>query len=448
MSKYFFNKEEEDLLKVAKYNQTKSERLLSELKELNAAAQAKNDANEKFIREMEEKFGIKVPTFTSAITELPSVEKNIVPLKNWDELVAEANEAIPEYIDFEDLLTQNEITNALKDIDRINEQFSKKTRLKKIDILFLAVATALQCTRQYIIDPWLKSHRLNADSSDEKGRKGNAEAGWYYVDTDKILTNRVPFDAQGYSKHSSVQGFLKGGNHRQVTLGHDPLLGWVFGTANILTNTITRHDFASAHIKYEAGKGNIIHSLADTGKVFTACKDRLLDEGTDGKIAVGSAVIREAIHLKSDVNTSMSLPIPIISTVSLEFARRLASYGIDTAGVGTEMGLSLVINTLISMVHRLFFDESIDDKKLYEVRTRKILLYSNIIASTSNIIISIISKNPKKLDVGGLIVTIMRLFSDIRFITNIKKEFIQSSLDINFQGIKSELDEMYKQICL
>lgn len=144
----------------------------------------------------------------------------------------------------------------------------------------------------------------------------------------------------------------------------------------------------------------------------------------------------------------MSLPIPIISTVSMDFARRLASYGIDTAGVGTEMGLSLVINSLISMVHRLFFDESIDDKKIYEVRTRKILLYSNTIASTSNIIVSVIRKNPKKLDVGGLIVTIMRLFSDIRFITNIKQEFIQSSLDINFQGIKSELDEMYKQICL
>lgn len=286
MSKYFFYKEEGDLLKVAKYNQTKSEMLLSELKELNVAAQAESDDTDKFIREMEKKLGIKVPTFTSSVQELHSSERDIVPLKTWDELVAEANEAIPEYVDFEDLLTQDEMTNALKDIDRINEQFSKKTQLKKIDILFLAIATALQCTRQYIIDPWLKSRRLNADSSDEKGRKGNAEAGWYYVDTDKILTNRVPFDAQGYSKHDSVQSFLKGGNHRQVTLGHDPLLGWVFGTANILTNTITRYDFASAHMKYEVGKGNIIHSLADTSKVFTACKERLLDEGTDGKIAV------------------------------------------------------------------------------------------------------------------------------------------------------------------
>jgi hypothetical protein len=184
--------------------------------------------------------------------------------------------------------------------------------------------------------------------------------------------------------------------------------------------------------------------MANTGKIFGAFKERLFNEGWDGKMAVGFAMIREAIHLKSDVGTKRSLPIPIVSTISSDFANKLSKYGVDTASVTTEMGLSVLINTLISMLHRLFYDESADDAKLFEVRTRKILLYSNSIASTSNVIASILLKNPKILDVGGAIVTIMRLFSDIRFICRIKQEFIESALDVHFQGVVDELELMYK----
>lgn len=263
--------------------------------------------------------------------------------------------------------------------------------------------------------------------------------------TEKILTNKVPFDAQVYNPaNPSVAKFLVGAkDHRYVTLGHDPLLGWVFGTANIMTSTITRYDMRTAHVKYQPGP--IIHSLADNDKCSKACFDRIKHQGVDGKIAFGSALIREAIHLKSDINTSHSLPIPIISTVSPKLAEQLASYGVDTASVGTEMSISLIINWLISMVHGLFFDESVDDRKMYEVRTRKILLYSNLLASSSNLIITALTKDVSKLDVGGLIVTISRLFSDIGFITKVKQDFIDSKLDIQFQGIESELHELYER---
>lgn len=132
----------------------------------------------------------------------------------------------------------------------------------------------------------------------------------------------------------------------------------------------------------------------------------------------------------------------MVSVVSPAFAEKLCSYGIDTASVGTEIGLSIAINTLISMVHRLSYDESVDDPKLYEVRTRKIILYSNTIASVSNVIAAAITKNPKILDVGGLLVTITRLFTDIRFITRVKQEFVESQLDLHFKGVLDEIEKM------
>lgn len=39
----------------------------------------------------------------------------------------------------------------------------------------------------------------------------------------------------------------------------------------------------------------------------------------------------------------------------------------------------------------------------------------------------------KKLDIGGYISTVIHLFSDIRFITKIKKDFIAKAIEENYQ---------------
>ena len=94
---------------------------------------------------------------------------------------------------------------------------------------------------------------------------------------------------------------------------------------------------------------------------------------------------------------------------------------------------------IIGLIHGLFYNEEKDgDRELCEVRTRKILMYSNIIASSSNVITVCITKNPKKLDLGGLMVTLSRLFTDIRFISRVKQEFIEGELAL---GMKEQFDE-------
>ncbi|MDR2832383.1 MAG: hypothetical protein LBV67_01550 [Streptococcaceae bacterium] len=448
MKTYNLNDSEKELIKVIKCNQKISEdnaanaqELSDSFKKSSLEAQGAIERAGKYVSINDE------DNILNSSNTVKSIHNNH-KIKTWDELVAEANTYIPNDVGFEDILTSEEFMSAYRRLDEINEQFARKTKFKKVDCFFLVTAIALQCTRQYVIDPWIKKQRPLSSGNDEKGRKGKTEPGWYHVDTDKILINSVPFDTQIYGEANTIKGFLKGGNHRSMTLGHDPLLGWIFGTANIITGTLTRWDMASVHIKNQPTKRapngeNVIYSLANTGKVFSACKERVFDEGWDGKLAVGSALIREGIHLKSDIGTKKSIPLPVISSISPDFSRKLTVYGIDMASVSTEIGLSVFINTLISMVHRLFYDQSVDDSKLYEVRTRKILLYSNVIASSSNVVASVLLKNPKILDIGGLIVTIMRLFSDIRFITRVKQEFVQSALDVHFQGIVDELEQMY-----
>ena len=94
---------------------------------------------------------------------------------------------------------------------------------------------------------------------------------------------------------------------------------------------------------------------------------------------------------------------------------------------------------------QLFQNED-EDKNLYEVRTRKILLISNSIASTSTIINSVITNNPKKLDIGSLLNTISHLFSDIRFISKIKEEFIENEISNKLMKEIAEIDGLYYSI--
>ena len=87
-----------------------------------------------------------------------------------------------------------------------------------------------------------------------------------------------------------------------------------------------------------------------------------------------------------------------------------------------------VFDIIITLAHGLFRKEN-EDKDLFEVRTRKILLISNSIASTSTIINTAITRNPKNLDIGSLLNTITHLFTDVilRNISRVRLSWMLSS---------------------
>ena len=79
-----------------------------------------------------------------------------------------------------------------------------------------------------------------------------------------------------------------------------------------------------------------------------------------------------------------------------------------------------------------------------EVRTRKILSISNSLASAGNIAYAIGTEDWRKLDVGGILVTLYRLFTDVRFITKVKKDFIETEMDKSLADEIKELDSYFK----
>lgn len=369
--------------------------------------------------------------------------------------------------------------NARQINDDLDREFELQTGLNKTDVAFLFFATALQCVRQYFLTPFTQRIDDQTAAKKVKGDKkevSNRSHKLYNPSLTEILESPVPFDANNYSELIKKRGNkpLAGGNHRYVTLGHDPILGFVFGTANIATSTLTTWDLASYHIKTGARKTrnpeifanvDMLACSADTKKVFSYTFDKLLNQGVEGKKIISTSLVKEFVHLRSDVNSTLSLPIPLASKISPELATKLADYGIDmgnTLDIAKQAAMAQAINLLIMMLHGMCFylqnDENAELLKLtsyrnitthkttehmqldlHKVKTRKILLYSNTIASVSNIIGVAIAESVgqdamRYLDVGGIAVTLYRLITDTKFIREVKEEFIQQRWHELIQG--------------
>lgn len=337
----------------------------------------------------------------------------------------------------------------LSDIDR---GFCEYTKLDKIDVTFLMLATALQISRWVIIsiinqnlgEKLKDSRKKDNDSTiEEKKQKNQKEYEnkhkWEERNSEKyptwkeIVKDGVPYDVTVGSPEFGVN--MGGGDHRAHTLGHDPVLGWIFGTMNIITSTISIEDFRTFKVlkepspKHWAYKTNVLSGFE---MMFESIKE-------DDK-RLPAAVFAQANHLGSDYFTHKGLPIPLLEVFNSEIASKLYKEGYDTlcfmkdvAVVGAQAGIAIFINMLISLLHGLFYDQKKHESRdLYEVKTRKILSISNLIATSSNVIWvggNMFAGNESAindLDIGGLCVTIHRLITDHKFIDKIKHEYIHN----------------------
>lgn len=336
----------------------------------------------------------------------------------------------------EEMKRVNSVLNDVEKIlDKLDEKFEKATGLNQTDSQILFIAIGLQLIRQYCITAF--PLRLDDQTAAKKtfghcDEHSNRKHRLYNPSLEEIITNPVPFDA-----NIGANGALAGGGkmgHRVTAIGHDPIMGLLFGTANIATSTLTTANMLSYHIytgEVGNGKRDVFRYQADTAKVIKYTAEKLMNGDAEGRLIVATSLCKEIIHLKSDINTINSLPLPIISIFSTQIAADLASYGFDmcnSISIGKQATYSQLINTIIAMIHRLFFSGiSESDKILYKVKTKKIITYSNWVASSSNLAITAITKDMKKLDLGGLAVTLSQLITNRRFIREVKEQFIFGS---------------------
>ena len=340
----------------------------------------------------------------------------------------------------------------MKSYDKAVDEFKNKTKLTSCDMDILMVAAALQTIRWAFIsnDKFRFDKAREADKFFEKTGKTLENLPFVPATIPKLLSDHtVPYDAIKHSERFDRiypnEKIVSGTNHRYKTLGHDPLADLIFGTANIATNTLTVNDFSKIFPSYHVveqkidRKTDIFHILKWTGEL-------MMNEPE----VVGGAFAKQIVHFGTDAFTTQGLPIPVINVISPETSEFLIgskpgkpSKQIDTYSVTRGAMLAIFINKIVEMCHRMYFDKNSDDERLYEVRTRKILTYSNTMSSILNVGYVGVTGNFKKLDLGGIFVTLWRILNDRKEIEKIRWEFIQKTLD---GELKKEEDEVNQRL--
>ena len=341
-------------------------------------------------------------------------------------------------------LSSDDIENSYQHYSNLKRnyelEFENKTKLNELDIKILFLGVFLQIARQFFISN--NSFRFKSATDGDKipdtiAKKISSNLGHErYI---KILTGSVPYDAVNYldkENFSSMYGShgISGTNHRYTTLGHDPILGWIFGTMNIMTETLTKNNLL---LESYTVKNNKIDAPISIVNIF----ENTFKEIEQDYLILGVSIVKQALHFSSDCFTKMGLPIPMINTFSPKLTKELLSnkYNIDFYSVSRGILFSNIINYIIGVIHQLYCNDSIN-QKLYDVKTKKVILYSNMIASTSNVIYTAITKDFRKLDVGGFIVTLFNLYKSQKFIREIKEEYFNGKLDGYYENEIKKLD--------
>lgn len=352
-------------------------------------------------------------------------------------------------------------------LGRLDKTFEERTALSRTDVAILFLATALQLIRIYMLPKFQEKiadedRVAHNDSSikqmeeEEMKKYKERHKDWASKSSEKgyrtwqeiAFTKKVPYDA---TRHSGI-GFnnrsMHGQMHRVKTLGHDPILGWVFGVANIMSDTITispefflgekklRIPYVESYT-VDMGSNFCWKEPLPTWQVF----QQSMESTKEDKHRLFAAVFSQGLHLASDQYTKNGLPIPFLGTIDQDKAYELYREGYDYLDYLYDTQIlrrtfksasqAMMINMVIGAIHKFFFNPNVDfEKDLYNVRTRKVILYSNLIATSSDVLQTAIrvcnedEKALKDFDLGGFLVTLYRLLSDTRFIAKIKEEFI------------------------
>lgn len=466
MSKFKYSAEEKELNKVLKMNQDMSNALLNDqdIVETRRVADSSIASTEELLKSLGYTKELLAAKDKAMEAGKHSQLTNRPKLESWEQLVNEANESIKQEIVLEDLLTTDEINNVLIELDAINAEFSRRTSIfNKVDMSFLAIATALQVTKALLF-PYIakkfgygnsfdaserlahndkaieEAHKKANDKFRDKHLKNHKSGNWI-----NLLYQTPAYDITVGSGDIGIN--MEGRYHRLHTLGHDPILGWVFGTANILTDIITMNIYQSYRVVRKP-KMKITSERVSILTLFNESYDVIQEDFLN----LPAAIFAQAQHLKSDLYTKQGLPIPLLEIFNENLAGQLYKGQYDTLCLARDIkivGVSYVVSTIMDMiiglVHGLFRSKD-ESKELFEIRTRKILLISNSIATSSSIVSTYITQNVKNLDIGSLLVTVSHLFNDIRFITKIKSEFIQNEIDKRLQAEFDEIERLYQSI--
>ena len=217
--------------------------------------------------------------------------KKVMVVPTWEELCVQAEKEVGSTNDLESLFSDEELRMNQEALRALNADYNSIYKLDKIDISICAAAGILGA----VIDILLVGIPQKTPEGLKGGPLSNYVRDWFNErfpeeEMEKLANSKVSkvsFDAQDNRHTTEYVTGLSAYYHRLLSLGHDPILGLIFGVNDILTGKMTTID--------------------KTGKVVSQVMENYSDRKESDIFA---AIAKQIIHFKSDITTSMGLPAP------------------------------------------------------------------------------------------------------------------------------------------
>jgi len=241
--------------------------------------------------------------YSSEVSDAEEASKSVVEIwdleiPSWEDLCKEANDAIQGEASLISLFTEEELRDNKEYIRKLNADFNAIHNLDKIDITICALAGIISAAIDILLVgiPGPSKEGLSAGPLSNHIRK-YFESKFPPEEMEKLGNKdfvKTSYDAQdNRNTIIDVEG-LSSYYHRLLSLGHDPLLGWIVGVIDIMKGQMTTID----------KKGRIVVQVMEN---YASRKES----------NIFAALSKQFLHLKSDLTTPMGLPAPLMGLFNL-----------------------------------------------------------------------------------------------------------------------------------
>ncbi len=246
-------------------------------------------------KELLKELGISTESLPKVVNPTPN---RVMTVPRWEELCNQAEQEVGSTTDLEPLFTYEELRMNQAALRALNADYNNIHKLDKIDITICVAAGILGA----VVDILLIGIPQKTPEGLKGGPLSNYVRDWFNQrfpeEEMKKLANskvsKVSFDAQDNRHTTEYVTGLSAYYHRLLSLGHDPILGLIFGVYDILNGKMTTID--------------------KTGKIVSQVMEYYADRKESDIFA---AIAKQIIHFKSDITTSMGLPAPLMALFNL-----------------------------------------------------------------------------------------------------------------------------------
>ena len=291
--KFKYSEEEKEINRVLKYHKEETEELLKLNDDMKTELDIQINESKKILVSLG--YGNKLESVQN-IEEIK--EKTMISIPNWEKLSYEAMKKVGNNCKLEDIFTEKEIKDNKDYINCLIREYNSLYELDAVDYCISAFAGIISAIVDILMIgiPKATTDGLKAGSLSnyirEEFNKKFPKSEMEKLANSKL--SKVPYDAQdNRNTFKHVEG-LSTYYHRLLSLGHDPLLGFVVGIFDILTGKMTTID--------------------KSGKIISQVMENYSDRK---EMNIFTAISKQVIHLKSDMTTSMGLPVPLMGLFNL-----------------------------------------------------------------------------------------------------------------------------------